>query len=133
IDLDDRDREDLPATVVHIPIQALAVGLDAIEHPLPALDRFLLILLRGGVDPRSEEIRGARLDVLHDELQLLEPAVSPLRRFVELAVRRASRTLLRLLLVVLAVTLDLVAQLAHIAAHQIDDTVELRIEVIGLY
>ena len=132
LDLEDRIRQNLRGTVVHIAIQAFALGLEAIEHPLRDLDRFVLILLRGGVDPRSEEIRGARLDVLHDELQLLEPAVSPLRRFVELAVRRASRTLLRLLLVVLAVTLDLVAQLAHIAAQQIDDTVELRIEVIGL-
>ena len=117
---------------MHIAIQAFALGLEAIEHPLRDLDRFVLILLRGGVDPRSKEVRGARLDVLHDELQLLQPAIAPLRRFVELAVRRAARALFGVLLIRLAVTLDLLAQLAHVAAQRIDDSVELRVEVIGL-
>jgi hypothetical protein len=67
--------------------------------------------------------------VLHDELHLLQAAVSALRRLIEIALRGTARALLGLLLVHAAELLDLLAKLANVMTKRIDDRIELRIEV----
>ena len=114
---------------MHVAVEALALGLEALEHALRDLDR-LIALRFGEIDTGAKEIGGARFDVLHHELQLLEPPVVALRLLVGLAARGAAR--LGLTLIRLSKPIDLLAEHANIAAQRVDDFVELRVEIVAL-
>jgi hypothetical protein len=62
---------------------------------------------------------------------LLDAAIRPLRRLIELGVC-AARLRLGLLLVRLTETLGLLLQATHIATQRVDDGVELRVEVVAI-
>src|SRR5207302_1575032 len=114
LDLEDRVRQDLGRPIVDVAIETLAFGLEALEDALRDLDHIVLLFLAGGIDPRSEQIRGTRFDVLHDELQLLEAAVRTLDRLVRI-VGFATRALLGLLLVGATEAVDLLTQAADLS------------------
>src|SRR6185503_3696319 len=86
VDLEDRVGEDLRGSVVHVAIETLAFSLETLENALRDVER-LRVSVWLGLDPRAEEVRDARFDVLHHELKLLEPPVRALRRFVDVATR----------------------------------------------
>src|SRR2546423_1290474 len=111
LDLEDRVREHLSGTVVHVAVETLSLGLEAAEHALCDLHR-LVVGIRRWIDPRTEEIGGARLDVLDHKLQLLETPVTALGLFVELAVRRLTRTVLSAFLIGATVLFDLLPEIA---------------------
>jgi hypothetical protein len=50
-----------------VPVEPLALSLEALEHPLRHLDRFVF-LGRRRAHSGAQQVRGARFDVLHDEL-----------------------------------------------------------------
>jgi len=113
---------------VHVAVQALALGLEALEDALRDRDDLLLLVVRLELDPGAAEVRGAGLDVGDRELQLLQPAEGALRRLVRLT--RRARLPLGALLVGLLELLDLLAQLANVAPQLIDDEVELTVKVV---
>jgi len=113
---------------VHVAVEPLALGLEALEDALGDGDDLLLLVVRLELDAGAAEVRGARLDVADRELQLLQPAERALRGLVRLA-RRFGLTL-GALRVGLLEPLDLLAQPANIAPQLIDDEVELTVKVV---
>jgi hypothetical protein len=113
---------------VHIAVQPLTLGLEALENALRDSDDLLLLGVGLEVDARAAEVRGARLDVADRELQLLQPAERALGRLVGLA--RRARLTLGALLVGLLELLDLLAQPADLAPQLIDDEVEQTIKIV---
>src|SRR5207245_10634399 len=81
-DVEDRVREHLGGSVVNVPVEPLSLGLETAKHALRNLDGVVVAVPRW-VDARAKQIGGARLDVLHHELQLLETAVAALGYLVE--------------------------------------------------
>ena len=69
--------------------------------------------------------------MLHDELQLLQPAVVALRFTVELAVGGVPSAVFGVFLICARVLLDLLAQVAHLEPQGVDDGVKLPIEIGG--
>src|SRR5947207_5007676 len=128
LDLEDRVRQDLRGAVMDVAVEPLLFGLEALEDALRDRDGLLLRLVRGRIDARPEQLRGARLDVLHDDLQLLQTAIPALRLLVRVA-RRAAGPILGLVLVGAAVWIDLLTKPADVAPQRFDDRVELRLEI----
>src|SRR6185437_12890363 len=123
-----RVREDLGRAVVHVAIQAFALGLEAFEDALGDGDDLLLLVVRRELDAGATEIRRTRFDVTDRELQLLQPAERALRGLVRLA--RRARLPLGALRVGLVESLDLLPQSAHVAPQLIDDEVEQTVKVV---
>jgi hypothetical protein len=113
---------------MHVAIEALPLGLEALEDALGDGDDLLLLVVRRELDAGAAEIRGARFDVTDRELQLLQPAERALRGLVRLA--RRPRLTLGALRVSLLESLDLLPQPAYVAPQLIDDEVELTVKVI---
>ncbi len=111
---------------MHVAVQALALGLEALEHALRDVELLLAATVHLGLDPRAEQIRNARFDVLHDELELLQPPIGTLRRLVELALARPTRLSLGHPLVGTRELLDLLARTPDIAPQPVDQCIELR-------
>src|SRR5438876_6306584 len=128
LDLEHRVREDLGRTVVHVAVESLALGLEALEDALGDGDAGLLLLVELRRDARAAKVRGARLDVADRELELLQPAERALRGFVGGA--RRARLRLRALLVGLLELLALLPEAAHVTAKPVDDEVEEAIKVV---
>ena len=114
---------------MHVAVEALALGLEALEHPLRHLDRLVGLRL-GEIDPGAEEVGRARLDVLHHELELLQPPVVALRLLVGLAARGTPS--LGFTLIRLSEPIDLLAEQPNVATQRVDDFVELRVEIVAL-
>jgi hypothetical protein len=113
---------------VHVAIQPLALGLEALEDALSDGDDLLLLVVGLELDAGAAEVRGARFDVVDRKLQLLQSAERALRGLVRLA-RRFGLTL-GALRVGLLEPLDLLAQPPDFAPQLIDDEVELTIKVV---
>src|SRR5438445_1694029 len=131
LDFEDRVRAHLGWPVVNVAVEPLTLGLEASEHALSDLDRHITAVRRR-IDARTEQICGARLDVLHHQLQLLQTAVVALRFAVELAVGRVASPIFGVFLICARVPLDLLAQVAHLEPQGVDDGVKLRVEIVGL-
>ena len=86
-----------------------------------------------GFDPGAEEIRDARLDVLHDELKLFEAPVRALCRFVNVATRGTASLGFCHPLIGARELLDLLARAPDIAPQRVDQRVELRFEVVRVF
>jgi hypothetical protein len=67
---------------VHIAVQSLALGLEALEDALGDGDDLFLLGVRRELDAGAAQVRGARLDVADRELQLLQAAERALRSLV---------------------------------------------------
>src|SRR5258708_13970069 len=63
LDLEHRVRENLRRTVVHVAIQALALGLEALEDALRDGDAGLLLLVHLRLDPAAAALRRPPFDV----------------------------------------------------------------------
>ncbi|HEY8829401.1 MAG TPA: hypothetical protein VIM83_02260 [Candidatus Limnocylindria bacterium] len=113
---------------MHVAVEPLALGLEALEDALGHGDDLLLLVVRLELDAGAAEVRGARLDVADRELQLLQPAERALRSLIRLA--RRARLTLGALRVGLLEPLDLLAQPPDFAPQLIDDEVELTIKVV---
>src|SRR5256714_14140407 len=85
LDLEHRVREDLRRAVVHVAVEALPLGLEALEHAHRDAADLLLVIVAGRLDAGPTEVRGARFDVADRQLELLQPAEGALRRFVRRA------------------------------------------------
>jgi len=64
---------------------------------------------------------------LHDELQLLQPAIRGLRRLVGLPIRRAARLRLGRSLIRARELVDLLARASDVLSERVDYGVELRL------
>jgi hypothetical protein len=113
---------------MHVAIEPLALGLEALEDALGDGDDLLLLVVRRELDTGAAEVRGAGLDMADRELQLLQPAERALRSLVRLAGR--TRLALGALRIGLLEALDLLAEPADIATQLIDDEVELTVKVV---
>jgi hypothetical protein len=113
---------------VHVAVQPLALGLEALEDALGDRHDLLLIVVALQLDAGATEICRARLDVTDRELQLLQAAERALRGLVGLA--RRARLTLGALLVGLLELLDLLAKPADVAPQLIDDEVEQTVKVV---
>ncbi len=113
---------------MHIAVQPLALGLEALEDALGDGDDLFLLVVRRELDPGATEVCGARLDVADRELQLLQAAEGALRSLVRFT--RGARLTLGTLLVRLLEPLDLLAKPANIAPQLIDDEVEQTVKVV---
>lgn len=113
---------------MHVAIEPLALGLEALEDALGDGDDLLLLVVRRELDAGAAEVCGAGLDVADRELQLLQPAERALRGLVRLA-RRFGLTL-GALRVGLLESLDLLPEAADVAPQLIDDEVELTVKVV---
>jgi len=71
---------------VDIAIETLALELEAFEDALRDLQALVVVVRRFGLDAGAQQVRGAGLDVLDDELQLFEAAVCRLRALLGLAI-----------------------------------------------
>src|SRR5437762_3171088 len=128
LDLEHRVREDLCRTVMHVAVEALALGLEALEHAHRDAADLLLVIVAGRLDAGPAKVRGARLDVTDRQLQLFQPAEGALRRFVRRA--RGTRLRFRALLVGALELLDLLTQAPDIATQPVHDEVEEPIEIV---
>ena len=115
---------------MNVPVEPLSLGLETAKHALRNLDGVVVAVPRW-VDARAKQIGGARLDVLHHELQLLETAVAALGYLVELTARGVPRAILGVFLVRTPIRFELLAQIAHIAPKDIDNRIKLLVEVVG--
>ena len=115
-----------------VAVEALALCLEALEDALRDIER-LAVAVRLGLDAGAEQIRNARFDVLRDELQLLQAAIGPLRLLVEIAFGRSTRLRLGHPLVGARELLDLLARAPDIASQHVDQSVELRFEVVRFF
>lgn len=113
---------------MHVAIEPLAFGLEALEDALGDGDDLLLLVVRRELDAGATEVRGARFDVVDRELQLLQPAERALRSLIRLA-RRFGLTL-GALRVGLLEPLDLLPEAADVAPQLVDDEVELTVKVV---
>ena len=59
---------------MHVPVQPLALGLEALEDPLGDGRDLVLGVAALRLGPGAAEVGGARLDVADRELELLQPA-----------------------------------------------------------
>jgi hypothetical protein len=132
VDLEDRVREDLRGAVVHVAVEPLALGLETFQHALRDIER-LTVAVWLWLDAGSEQVRDARLDVLHDELELLQAAIGALRRFVHRDVARSARLALRHALICARELLDLLARSTNVAPQRVDQCIELRFEVVRIF
>ena len=113
---------------MHIAVETLPLGLEALEHALGDAADLLLVVVACRLDAGPAQVRGARFDMPDRQLQLLQPAEGALGRFV----RRARRTRLRFrpLLVRALELLDLLPQAPDIATQPVHDEVEEPIEIV---
>lgn len=100
--------------------ETLALGLEAVEGAALQGRPAVVGPFPLGGDPGAEKVRGARLDVVDDELQLAEPAERPAGRLV---VGRAA------LLVCAPEALDLRPEPADVAAQAVDQGLEEQVEL----
>jgi hypothetical protein len=115
---------------VHVAVQALALRLERLEHALRDLEGLVAVLRRLRRDPRAEQVRRARLDVLDDKLQLLEPAIRDLRRLIRFSIDGATRLRLGGALVRPRELVDLLPRTSDVVPKGVDDRVELGFEVV---
>jgi hypothetical protein len=112
---------------VDVPVQPLALRLEALEDALRDGDE-LLVLFALRDDATTAEVRRARLDMADRELQLLQPAERALARLVRLAGR--ARLAFRPLLVGALELLDLLTQAADVEPQPVDDEVKETIKIV---
>src|SRR5919197_14159 len=125
LDLEDRVRQHLGRTVVYLPVQALPLVLDPLEHGHGERARLVIVAGRRA-KTRQERQRGR--DVRGGELELLQPRagfVQQLHRRRIVGARDRRERLVRR-----AVVVETPVQLLETRAHRVGDLVEARVEIV---